>query len=210
MPHLGLSGSALSASSSLGWRPSGSALWLVAPRHQRSCAPATLPAAMAPSPGHAVVRLLTSLCALLLLGFASLSVPCLVSFHEPVEATQEPQALPMLGRRQRRRLTALLNSFVPTRAEVVWDPLLGLKGALPEATWKRRRGMLFEAQRRHWRCRGRWAGWPSRGVRFGEASLPGPDGSPSWARAPSTQQPCLLPGPMLPLLRCVFPGVGQP
>ncbi|CAE7571396.1 unnamed protein product [Symbiodinium natans] len=99
-----------------------------------------------------------------------------------------------LGRRDRRRLTKLLNAQVSCLVTPlpVWDPLLGLRGGAVVIRWRRRRGHMCERQRTTWQRQPQlsfWMGWPLRGRRVGEASHPGPEpGTPIGSERPPRER----------------------
>ena len=120
-----------------------------------------------------------------------------------------------IGRQSRRDLTALLNLAwsaqqpPPPATSTCVGPW---QRDLPCTRLRRRRGRLFEAQRRQWRRQPslqHWAGWPTRGVRYGEASHPGPEPGRARSASPGRGRPhannyrvfCPV---MLSLLRCFF------
>ena len=99
-----------------------------------------------------------------------------------------------LGRRDRRRLTKLLNAQVSCLVTPlpVWDPLLGLRGGAVVIRWRRRRGHMCERQRTTWQRQPQlsfWMEWPLRGRRVGEASHPGPEpGTPIGSERPPRER----------------------
>ena len=127
---------------------------------------------MAPSPGDWWL----CLCAVLCPAFALLDLAAGAGEPDPWEHCQ------VIGRHERKTLTRLLNAAWAAGGAAYKEPRNSLwKPSLPAVKLRRRRGRLFEAQRRQWQPlahRQLWQGWPLRGVRIGEAAHPGPAGSP--------------------------------
>ena len=127
---------------------------------------------MAPSPGDWWL----CLCAVLCPAFALLDLAAGTDEPDPFEHCG------VIGRHERKTLTRLLNAAWAAGGAAYKEPRNSLwKPSLPAVKLRRRRGRLFEAQRRQWQPlaqRELWQGWPLRRVRIGEAAHPGPAGSP--------------------------------
>ena len=136
---------------------------------------------MAPSPGSCFL----SLCATLSSALSALWLP-------PLPACSLVPA--PIGRQARRDLTALLNLAWSAQQPPppATSACVGLwQRNLPCTRLRRRRGRLFEAQRRQWRQPSLqlWAGWPTRGVRYGEAFHPGPEPGRARSASPGRGRP---------------------
>eukprot|EP00435_Cladocopium_sp_Y103_P064641 s718_g26.t1 len=113
----------------------------------------------------------------LLPSFLLCAVATFVRAHEHSPESSPTLVLPQLGRRQRRHLTAALNSHGAGVGPPLWDPLLPWRHSTHLLKLSRHRGPLIRRQHRAFSTTGgraHWSGWPSRGRRIGEASNPGP------------------------------------